>query len=89
MESCVFCHSPEGWVCSVCVQKLLLMGEDKLKKAYALALEKGFAEKAAVIEKLIDKEEEFYVPQTGKARTDMVRERPVRQTRLANREARA
>ena len=89
MESCVFCHSPEGWICSACVQRLLLMGEDRLNEAYALALEKGFSEKAAIIQRLLDEEEEFYVPQTGKARPSMVRERPVRQTRLAIREARA
>jgi hypothetical protein len=65
------------------------MGEDRLNEAYALALEKGFSEKAAIIQRLLDEEEEFYVPQTGKARSDMVRERLVRSVRPARHEIRA
>ncbi len=84
-QSCVFCSSEEGYVCSKCIQKLLLIDKEKLKKAYELAIQKGFVDKAQVIQKLLESEEEDYVPETRKTRRHMVRERFVRTIRPSNR----
>ena len=46
---CGFCSTDEGSICSGCVQKVLLMDLDKLKQAYALAVEKGYTTKAEII----------------------------------------
>ena len=57
------------------------MNDDQLNRAHALAVEKGFTEKAEILSKLIEEEE--YAPKAGKARPDLVRERPVRTFRSA------
>jgi len=49
MSGCAFCHSNEGHICSSCVQKVLLMNEEQLKRAHALAVEKGCTEKAEIL----------------------------------------
>lgn len=60
MSECVFCSSNEGDICSSCAQKVLLMNEEQLKGAHALAVEKGCTEKAeilgAYIEEIFDHE---------------------------------
>ena len=87
MDSCVLCHTAQGYVCSSCVQRPLALSQDQLKQAYRLALERGFTEKAKAI--LMAIEEEEYVSEAGKTRPDMVRERPVRTSRPAYHEIRA
>jgi len=51
---CVFCGSHEGYICAACVQKILLMTEDQLRQAYALAVEKGYTEKAEILESYME-----------------------------------
>jgi hypothetical protein len=90
MKGCTFCYksekgSPEihgEFVCSRCVQKLLLMPQDKLIEAYHLAMEKGNTQKAHWFKSCIE-EEEFYEQETGKARSNLVRERPLRTAQSA------
>jgi hypothetical protein len=84
-QSCIFCSSKEGYICSNCIQKLLLIDREKLKKAYDLAVQKGFIDRAQVIQKLLESEEVEYVPKTSKGRRNLVRERFVRTIRPSNR----
>jgi hypothetical protein len=66
------------------------MPQAKLIEVYHLAIEKGHSDKASFIESFIDDElEEYHVPEAGKARSDMVRERAVRETRPARHQFRA
>jgi hypothetical protein len=87
IKVCVFCGRGEGYICSLCSQKILSMNYEQIKSAYALTIEKGLTAKAEVLLKIIEEEE--YVPKTGKARSDLVRERPVRTSRPAYHEIRA
>ena len=95
---CVFCHQQEKYArahdkevhffcCSNCIQKLLVMSQGQLQQAYNLAVEKGHLEKASLLEQLIEEEE--HVQETGKARPNMVRERPLRKARSARHQIRA
>ena len=83
---CVFCCSTEGYICSWCLQKILAMNQEQLKQAYDLAVERGLTDRAEALSKMMEGEE--YVPETGKARSDLVRKRPVRAARLAYHEIR-
>jgi hypothetical protein len=87
MESCVLCYGGERDVCSSCVQSLLALSQEELKRAHTLALERGFIEKARAISMAIEEDE--YVSEAGKTRSNMVRERPVRTSRPAHYETRA
>ena len=50
---CIFCHrmeSPDCYICSDCVQKILAMSEDERVKAVTLAVEKGHSDQVKVLE---------------------------------------
>ena len=86
VKSCVFCGRSEGYICASCIEKVLSMNDDQLKRAHALAVEKGYEAKAEILSQLLEEEEN--VPKTGKVRPNMVRERPVRTFRPAYHEVR-
>ncbi len=62
--SCLLCHRQEKYnsnpgaeyVCSQCVQLLLMMNQEELKRGYALAVEKGYSNKAYALESFIMEE---------------------------------
>ena len=77
---------PEGTrkiICSSCVQKLLAATQEKLQKAYQLALDKKFQDKADAIE-FFFKEEQEYVPEARKPGTRVARKRTLRSVKSAN-----
>ena len=89
---CVFCYQQEKYDrpydkevqflwCSNCIQKLLVMSQEQLRRAYDLAVEKGYLEKANSLEQLM--KEEGYVRETEKTRPDLVRKRPMRKAQFA------
>ncbi len=85
-------HEKEAtsFVCSDCVQNFLQMPQGKLIEGYHLAVERGLTEKASWLVSFIDDEtEEFHVSKTGKARPNMVRERPLRAVRPSRHQVRA
>ena len=51
---CVFCNRTEAHICSLCVQKILLMPVDKLRDAAVLAEQKGFTEKAEILNSYLE-----------------------------------
>jgi len=89
---CVFCYQQEKYDrphdkgvqlfwCSNCIQKLLVMSQEQLRRAYDLAVEKGYLEKANSLEQLLD--EVNHVGKTDKTRPNLVRERPMRKAQFA------
>ncbi len=80
-----FRHDEEvtSFVCSWCVQLLLNAPQEKLIKAYNLATEKGWMDKAYHLENFITKEDIAYDSETGEVRSNMVRKRPLRKIRPA------
>ena len=54
MGACVFCSRNEGHICSSCAQKILFMDEGQLRRAHALALEKGRKEKAEILARYME-----------------------------------
>ena len=94
---CVFCHQQEkdarphdkevnSFVCSNCIQKFLLMSQVQIKKAYNLAIEKGYPEKAFWLEKFIDEEE--YYGEAKEAGRDLGRRRPLRKAQTSRHQIR-
>jgi hypothetical protein len=65
LETCLFCNrngrynrNPgTEYICGRCVQLLLDAGQDDLKRAYALAIEKGIDRKAKAMESFLIPEE--------------------------------
>ena len=51
---CVFCNRTEAHICASCVQKILLMPVDKLREAAVLAEQKGFTEKAEILNSYLE-----------------------------------
>ena len=78
-----------SFLCSNCVQRLLQMPQSEIIEAYNLAIEQGYSYKASWLDSFIDDEtEEFYVSETRETGPNMVRERPLRQARLAHHQIR-
>ena len=82
---CLFCNGQEpnykpgpdvDFICSRCVQLLLGVDQDDLKKAHAKAIEKGYPGKAKAIESfLIGETNEQRKPKTKKYRRHSNRKR--------------
>jgi len=60
MTPCLFCSREEyeapretDYICSGCVQTLLSISQDKLRRGRALAVEKGYPHKAAAMESFL------------------------------------
>ena len=80
--ACLHEKEVSSFVCSNCVHRLLQMPQSKIIEAYNLAIEQGLSDKASWLVSFFDDElEEFYVTETGKARPNMVRKRPLRKVR--------
>jgi hypothetical protein len=63
--------------------------QDEICSAYMVALEEGLEDKAEVLEGFMEEVEEYHVRETHKVRSNMVRERPVRQARSTSQRQRA
>lgn len=65
-EECTLCNQPEpsrfvpskgtAYVCSSCVLKLLEVHQQELKRGQNIALERGYAYKAKMLETFIEKD---------------------------------
>ena len=67
------------FICSRCVQLLLAAGQEKLKGACSMAVQRGYANKASVIECFL--EENPDERKAKKFKRNLVRKRPVRSVR--------
>ena len=83
---CLFCNGQEpkykpgsgvDFICSQCVQLLLSIKQDDLKRALVKAKEKEFINKASAIKSFII-EDEFNVRETEKSKRNLERKRPLR-----------
>ena len=81
-------HSQDLVICSDCVQRLLKLDEEQIKSLHTTYIEKGYTEKANLIEKLLTKGDE-YVPETRKTRSNLVREASLRSVRSSYNKIRA
>ena len=96
-ELCLFCNG-EGpgyrpapaveFICSRCVQLLLATTTEQVRAAYKKAIDGGLSNKARALE-MFFKEGVHDEQETGTARSDMVRKRPMRAVRPARHELRA
>lgn len=69
-----------GIICSNCIQVLIATRQDKFKKAYQVASDKGIPDKAKVLESFI--EEEFIENgEAKKPKRNLIREGPLRMVR--------
>ena len=87
--NCLLCdNNPENYfpeadkdfICFQCVQLLLSADHTELKRAYGKAIEKGYSNKARVIESFLIPEE-INARETKIAKRNMVRKRPVQSVR--------
>ena len=83
--SCVFCNRSDAHVCSSCVQKILFMPMDKIREAAVLAEQKGFTEKAEILNSYL---EGFEDERTDIVAKSVVRGRRTRSLRDEKRPAR-
>ena len=74
-------------ICSNCMQVLITSSQDKVRKAYQIALSKEIPNKVKVLETLLEKEEQD-VRETKKPSRDMDRVRALRKVRLAGHKVR-
>ena len=94
---CLFCNGqvpnykpgPDvDFICSRCVQLLLSLSRDELRKAHAKAIEKRYPGKARAIESFLI-EDEYNVRKTEKFKRDLERARPLRKVRPSRHKIRA
>ena len=91
MHVCKFCGKSESkdvLICSDCVQKLLFLDKDQVQALHHKCIERGQVEKANLIEKLLN-EENDYVPEAREVRPGMVGKRFMRSTQSTNDKVRA
>ena len=69
----------KAYICSACVQTLMNLSQEQLKKAHALAVDRGYENKARVIESFL--EVQIYGTKTKDTKRNMVRTRPSRTAR--------
>lgn len=89
--NCIFCSletykpSPDAltFICGDCTQLLQGQSQEKLKAAYALALEKGQDKKAEALLMFIEEEED--VRKTKDTKRDTIRREALRMVKLARR----
>jgi hypothetical protein len=86
MSVCVFCSLDGGHICAACVQKILLMNEEQLKKAHALAVEQGYTAKAEILESYM---EDIVDEGNNTVERGSVRGRPARSLRHEKKPARS
>lgn len=88
--NCIFCcdsdtdDKPEpgkDLICPMCVQILLAVDQEDLKRAYGKAIERGYDRKSKAIESFLIEGEVTNDRKTKKTRRNMVRERPMRKVR--------
>jgi len=93
---CLFCGFPETgyrpeaekeFICPECVQILISADQEDLNRAYSLAIEKGYPNKARAIQSFLIPEE-INVKETKQARRNMGRKRTLRTVRLAHNQLR-
>jgi len=93
---CLFCNGQEPnykpgigieFICSQCVQLLLSIKQDDLKRSLVKAEEKGFIKKASAIKSFII-EDEFNVRETKKSKPYLERKRPLPTVRPSRHEIR-
>jgi len=86
---CLFCnysepnYKPEtgkDFICSQCFQNLIAGDQEDLKQAHAIAIEKGFTNKARAIESFLIPEE-INVRKAKKPKRITVRKKPMRVVR--------
>jgi len=86
-DICLFCdcmdikYKPEtgkDFICPLCVQILLEADKEDLKRAYGMAIERGYARKAKAIESFLIEEEITYEPKAKKSERSNVRKKPMR-----------
>ncbi len=78
---------PEGtkkMICSRCVQILLAASEERLRKAYQMALEKDFLDKAEAIKFFFKGRRDEYVPEANHPRSCLARRRTMRRVSSSN-----
>ncbi|MFH2061063.1 MAG: hypothetical protein ABIJ59_19525 [Pseudomonadota bacterium] len=80
---CLFCSKPEktyapkdDFICSSCVQMLLVADQEELKRAHALAFEKGYPNKAWAIESFLEEEEHHGKAEHNKRNLERTRSLP-------------
>lgn len=69
-----------GLVCSSCMQVLVTSSQEKIRKAYQVALDKGMLDKTQVLATFLE-EEEQYDRKTKKSKRNFIREGPLRMVR--------
>ena len=69
-------------ICSICVQVLSFQTQEKLSRAYQLALDKGMFDKAKVLETFLEEEDQDD-GETKKSKRNLIRESPLRVARPA------
>ena len=93
---CLLCNAIEPnlnpnadtyYICSKCVQILLVADQEDLRKAYAQAIEKGYSNKARAIESFLIPEE-TNARETKKPKRGIIRKKPMRVVRPSRNEIR-
>ena len=69
-----------GVICSSCMQVLVASSQEKIKKAYQVALDKGMLDKAQILATFLEDEEQD-VRKTKKSKRNLIREGPLRMVR--------